>query len=393
MVTRIDTVEARSKLKPRSEPYWIRIAAGCHLGFRRLTPTSTGTWIAKYRDPDSAEREKKSLGEFTNRLPSQRYDAAREAAEAWFRHLGSGGSSEVITVQAACDQYVEHVRSQRGDKPANDIAARYRRRIEGSALACIPLPKLTRGKVENWHSALAGLPHRVNRSPKAEPVMRPRAPSSLNRDATALRAALNYAHDCGQVSTDMAWRVALRPIKNADRRREGYLDRDQRMRLIQHAAPDVSALLRGLSLLPLRPGALAALRVSNYDPRLHVLKIGKDKSGQDRKIKVPDVIATFLGDQCLDKAPEVPLFVRDNGKPWDKDAWKWPVKHAAEGAKLPATTTAYTIRHSVISDLVHDGLDLLTVAQISGTSVLMIERHYGHLRSDIAAAALARLAL
>ena len=35
----------------------------------------------------------------------------------------------------------------------------------------------------------------------------------------------------------------------------------------------------------------------------------------------------------------------------------------AEAAKLPDGTTAYTLRHSVISDLVHDGLDLLTVAQ------------------------------
>ena len=69
------------------------------------------------------------------------------------------------------------------------------------------------------------------------------------------------------------------------------------------------------------------------------------------------------------------------------------MKAAAEAAKLPAGTTAYTLRHSVISDLVHDGLDLLTVAQISGTSVAMIERHYGHLRSDVAAGALARLAL
>ena len=63
------------------------------------------------------------------------------------------------------------------------------------------------------------------------------------------------------------------------------------------------------------------------------------------------------------------------------------MKAAAEAAKLPAGTTAYTLRHSVISDLVHDGLDLLTVAQISGTSVAMIERHYGHLRSDVAASA------
>jgi hypothetical protein len=33
------------------------------------------------------------------------------------------------------------------------------------------------------------------------------------------------------------------------------------------------------------------------------------------------------------------------------------------------------------------------VAQISGTSVRMIEKHYGHLRRDHAAAALAGLAL
>ena len=39
------------------------------------------------------------------------------------------------------------------------------------------------------------------------------------------------------------------------------------------------------------------------------------------------------------------------------------------------------------------GLDMLTSAQLSGTSVAMIERHYGHLRADHAALALASLAL
>ena len=47
----------------------------------------------------------------------------------------------------------------------------------------------------------------------------------------------------------------------------------------------------------------------------------------------------------------------------------------------------------MISDLVHEGLDLLTVARIPGTSVVMIERHYGHLHGEVAATALARLAL
>ena len=150
---------------------------------------------------------------------------------------------------------------------------------------------------------------------------------------------------------------------------------------------------RGLALLPLRPGALAALLAGHYDRRLKVLKIGTDKNGKDRKIKLPDVTAELFDEASKDKLFTAPLLSRADGKAWNKDAWKWPVKAAAEAAELPPGTTAYTMRHSVISDLVHDGLDLLTVAQISGTSVAMIERHYGHLRSDVAAGALARLAL
>lgn len=69
------------------------------------------------------------------------------------------------------------------------------------------------------------------------------------------------------------------------------------------------------------------------------------------------------------------------------------MKAAVKAAKLPAETTAYTLRHSVITDLVHSGLDLVTVAQVSGTSVRMIEKHYCHLRAEAATEALAKLAM
>ena len=49
-------------------------------------------------------------------------------------------------------------------------------------------------------------------------------------------------------------------------------------------------------------------------------------------------------------------------------------------------------RHAA-TDLVSAGLPLLTIAQISGTSAEMIERHYGHLASDAAVKALDGLAL
>ena len=66
----------------------------------------------------------------------------------------------------------------------------------------------------------------------------------------------------------------------------------------------------------------------NVDRRLSTLTIGEDKHGQDRKITLP-----------------------------------------------PATATAYALRHPTITDLIAlHKLDTLTVAQLSGTSPLMIEQ-------------------
>lgn len=393
MATKIDTVESRSRLKPRPAPYWTKLSGGCHLGFRKMTPASHGTWIAQAYDSATRKQTRRSLGGFDSLPAHQRYDAAKKTAEAWFAHVGMGGTTDVVTVRQACAQYVAHVRADRGDETADDIAARFARWVIPDAeLADIALPKLTRKHVETWRRRLAKAPVLINPHAK-KPRTRERAPSSVNRDMTALRAALNYAHDEGAVTTDMAWRVALRPIESADGQRDAYLDRTQRAGLIELSNADVALFLRAMSLVPLRPGALAALTASSFDRRLGVLTIGKDKAGRDRKIKLPAQTAAFFAGQARDKLPTAPLLARADGKAWDKDAWKKPVKAAAKAAGLPDTVTAYSMRHSAITDLVTGGLDLLTVAQLSGTSVAMIERHYGHLRADHAAAALATLAL
>lgn len=393
MATTISTVAARDRLKARREPYWTRISAGCQLGFRKMSATTQGTWVAKYRDATTGRRDKRSLGDFGELTPSQRYDAAKRAAETWFAHLGRGGTAEAVTVKAACENYVKHVRDARGDRPADDLDMRFRRWVYDDPLARVDLGKLTKAKVEAWRKSLAKTPVVVNRDKRAEPVTRPRAASSVNRDISALRAALNHARDAGHVTTDMAWRVALRPAKNADGRRDIYLDLAQRKAMVAKAPADLALLLRGLSLVPLRPGALAALTAGNFDKRLGVLTIGKDKAGKDRRIKLPESTAAFFSEQAKDKLPTAPLFLQTRGKAWNKDDWKGPIKVAAAGAELAPATTAYALRHSVITDLVTGGLDLLTVAQLSGTSVAMIERHYGHLRADRAAAALAALAV
>jgi len=62
-------------------------------------------------------------------------------------------------------------------------------------------------------------------------------------------------------------------------------------------------------------------------------------------------------------------------------------------ANLPVAVSARKQRHRVITDLIRAGIPILTVAQLSGTSVAMIEKHYGHLVRDDAEQALAVLAI
>jgi integrase len=387
----IDTVERRSKLKPRPAPYWYKLGNGRQLGYRKMTAVSEGTWLFQSYDEETKKQTRLTLGGFSDLPPNKRFDAALAAARERFAHVDAGGDNRQMTVREACEEYVKHLLGDR-PKTSADTAARYQRWVYGDKLAKVALSKLTERQVKEWRTALSKAQVVIN--PHAEaPDTRARAPASINRDMTALRAALNHARRLRAVTSDMAWRYALEPIKNADGRRETYLERGQRLALIGQAPEDLAAFIRGLSMLPVRPGALACLTVANFDKRHGVLLVGRDKAGRDRKIKLPQKTAEFFAEQCRGKTPAAPLFARADGKPWDKDAWKKPLKAAATAAGLDAAVTAYTLRHSVITDLVTGGLDLLTVAQLSGTSVLMIEKHYGHHRAEHAAVALAGLVL
>ena len=412
----IRTVDERRRLKLRREPYWHYIRKSCYLGFRKMAVDGPGNWIARALHETTGKQAYKALGDFEEVLPSDRFDAASKAATAWFDHLGKGGAIGPTTVKDACDRYVEHLRSTKPAttltdyqrirlarklklpadaipsttvRAADDAAARFKNYVlNDENFAKSELSRLTPAHIADWLKALREAPTLGggNRGKK-------RTDSTLNRDMTCFRAALNLAYTDGLTTTDLAWRGKLKPIKNADRRRELYLDRAQRRKFIGKAEPALASFLRGLCLLPLRPGALAALTVADYDKRLKLLRIGKDKAGADRKLRLPEKTAAVFDKAAKGKTPAAPLFARADGKAWDKDAWKWPVKAAAGAAELPKATTAYALRHSVITDLVTGGLDLLTVAQISGTSVAMIEQHYGSLRADVAASALAKLSL
>lgn len=152
----------------------------------------------------------------------------------------------------------------------------------------------------------------------------------------------------------------------------------------RRALAKLTPLIRALTLLPVRPGALAALRVKDFDKRTGVLTIPKDKAGAGRTIPLSGIVREFIAMQCKGKTPCAWVFTQPNGGQWKRHDW----------AKLLRDygIEAYDIRHAVLTDLADAGVPPNALAKLAGTSVAMLEITYYKLTSQAAADALARLA-
>lgn len=383
-MTDLSTVTSRDKLKPTREPYWQRLAVGHFLGYRPFASGGKGgNWSARFYNSETRKNRFHALGDFGHLAPNERFTAASDAAREWFQHLSSGGSHEVVTVREACARYA-------ANNP--DAARRFERYVYGDPIAAVKLQKLTERQVKDWRARLEKLPALVTRSKKGEPLTRTRAPATLNRDMVPFRAALYLALSDGYVLSATAWKNALTPVE-ARGRRDLYLDREQRRALLKHIPAEAAAFVKALCVLPLRPGALSELLVGDFDARHNMLTVRIDKAGSGRRIQISDEGAALLKEQSRLKLPAAHIFMRAGGQRWSKDSWKGPIKQAAKAASLPEGSTAYALRHSTITDVVQSGLPLLTVAQLFGTSVKMIEEHYGHFQQEQAVKALASLSL
>jgi hypothetical protein len=310
-----------------------------------------------------------------------------KAAKEWFDHLGRGGANKEVTVKEVCLQYVADLRDKGKVKTAVDVEKRFNAYVfNHKRLSDTDIQNLKQDDVRKWRKSFQATPAKTGPNKGA-----PRVASSFNRDITPFRAALNAAFHKGLVTSAFAWEQPLLPIPDADGRRDVYLDTVQRRALADNAPPDLATLVRAMSLVPVRPGALARMTVADLNRQLGTLRL-QDKTGK-RTIALPAEQVAFFAALTENKLPTAHLLTRSGGKPWNKDAWKDPIKAAAKAASLPPDTTLYAIRHGVISDLVHAGLDLLTVGQVSGTSQRMIEKHYGHLVAEQSKKALSTLRL
>jgi hypothetical protein len=295
------------------------------------------------------------LGDFAALPASQRKDAATEMARAWFKHIHDGGTPESKTVEDACNHYVEHLRVTKGKKAADDAETRFRGYVlDDRKFASTQLAKLTPALIGDWRKRIEAMPKTkgIRGKSRSEQAITgdvdissaKRSPSTINRDMTPFRAALNLAHKDEWISRDSAWRNKLKPIPTADKKRELYLDIDQRRAIVKSADPAIKDFIQGLCILPLRPGALAKLRACDFDKRLNQLMVNHDKTGA-RRLTLPDETADFIKRMAGNKIGNAYIFSSSDGKAWNKDKWKGPIREsvlaASAGSSIPSNATAY----------------------------------------------------
>jgi integrase len=369
---KMDSKTKRSKLVPRREPYWFRLRTGAHLGYRKLEQ-GEGTWIAKWRD-EAGKRHYKALGTILDDSSRSAFDKARRECEAWFNELERGASPKGETVEDICKLYVENRRKHVGERNANDAEGRFRRLVYDKPIGRKELSKLKPLDVERW--LFEQIP---DEDEVEDPDQIRRAKDSANRNLVALKAALNRALESRLISSDFAWRT-VKAFEKVSRRRERFLEPEQRRKLLNACPADLRALCTALLLTAARPGEIVAAKIPDFDAKQGTL-ILQGKTGR-RTVSLSSAAIAFFAEQTCNRIGKTPLVHRADGKPWDRFSWRDPFKEAVKAAKLPHDVVLYSLRHAAISEMLIAGIDATIVARLAGTSTAMIDKHYGHLIHD-----------
>jgi site-specific recombinase XerD len=363
----ISKARDRATLPERRSPYWQSVKKGYQIGCRKLNGGEY--WLARSYI-GGGKYEQRPLEGVEN------WEQAIQASRQFFDHVERGGEVSRDTVAQAFEDYVKEV-------AASTTHSTVRKSLGDLGAIDINNPKLGL-YLSNWLKSDAV----QKKHTKLRQTEEQRSPATIKRMTTILKAALNMSK-ARIVSTDWVERLVVADVEKVQR--ELYLTPDQRRQLIENADKDAKAFIRLLCLMPLRPGDWHHLTVAKFNRHQRSLTVSS--KGNTRTLPLSSAAFDLVSEQAKDKLPSAPLFLRSNGQMWDSQSWNEDIKQAAKRSDLPAEVCAYTIRHSVITDLVTAGLDLLQVAKLAGTSLKMIDEHYGKHQTERQTAVLEKIAI
>ncbi|HEX4144550.1 MAG TPA: tyrosine-type recombinase/integrase [Pirellulales bacterium] len=289
------------------------------------------------------------------------------------------------TVRLICDLYGKHL--ERNDKTATlsillDTCA--------SAVECFGDKTLAEFKVfhvTEWLEAMA--------TPRKDRKGR-FGKWGETYQAMALRtliSALNWAKNQGLITRHCLDQKGVLKKRKRSRGVEAYIQQADYDTLIAAVNPNFGDLIRFLHDTGCRPAEAyhaearyyrAAEKVLIYPgqpkPGDFVWKNAR-KTGRDRVIYLNDDLVKMI-ERRMKLYPEGPLFRTKRNRRWSNEAVSVGFRWYAKKLSIVPAPTAYGFRHSFATDWLLNSGPIKVLADMIGTSVTMIEQHYGHLQVD-----------
>lgn len=364
----------RERLRVRREPHWHKLTEGGYLGFRR----GPDTWVGRFRGRDKQQNYKALQVDAAATDP---FLAAKKAAEAWLGQCAGSAVRRIKrgTVRAALEAYIADLRRHGREGAALEAEWRFKAVVwpevgpkDDPPLAELYLETATQDDFLEWRDSL----HEG------------RAPRTVNRYVRQVVAGLNRASRLGHVGNPAAWRMTrLADDKEDEGDTAVFLSPEQRAGICSAAKLNAAAFFRGLYEAGARPNELAVAKVANFDGES--LKLSHRK-GKPAKLRARWVMlskdgAEFFAEHARSKLPGAFLFTEDGAQPWRRHTWAQEFRAAVDAwnkkakgpLRVPDNATAYSLRHSRISELLQiHGVDPVTVAAQTGTSLAVIQSTY-----------------
>jgi integrase len=386
---KLDTRSARAKLPMRDSPYWVSLAPGCTMGYRK--GPKGGVWLAKL--VHDVLRQQITLGPADDALDPDgvlaiSYAQAQTKAREWFASVTRPGNpTGPYIVRDAVADYLDWFRAT-GKKSIKETAASVGAFILPQ-LGDVEVGSLTAARLRKWHMDIAAAPPRLRTRPgekqkvrntSDDPEALRRRHATANRILTVLKATLNHAWREGKVASDDAWR-RVTPFREADAARVHYLNRDECRRLVNASPEALRMIVRGALLSGARYSELARMHVADFHHDSGTLLVRTSKAGKVRHIELTAEGLDFFNKITAGRVGNELLFNRD-GAGWGKSHQQRPLVEASRVAKITAAASFHTLRHTYASLMVMD-VPLMVVARNLGhADTRMVEKHYGHLATS-----------
>jgi integrase len=379
--SKLETRTARLKSPVSKKPYFVAVAPGVGLGYRRNK--TAGTWVVRAADGRGgnwtqafAVADDFEDGNGTDVLDFwQAQDRARVLARGG--KDADEDSSKPLTVAQTIDRYEIDLKARGGDVyNAQRVRLHLPDVLAGKTVALLEAPQ----EFRHWRDGL---------------LKKGLAPSSVNRTCAAFQAALELAAaQDPRVTNQNAWRKGLAALPDAEQSRNVLITEDAILRIISAAhavSREFGLLVEVAAVTGARVSQLARLEVGDLqwdrlDPRLMMPSARKGRGRkriERRPVPIPTNLAILLKQAGAGRSNEAPLLTKPSGDHWRSSDHRHPFARAVATAGLdPAEVTMYALRHSSIVRQLLANTPIRVVATLHDTSVVMIERTYSKFITD-----------